>query len=234
MDKAKKLITTISTIGLSYEAYLTKQEILIKNVYKNNITEVQNLLIDYSDRLNINKLDPDGLTPLHICAIGNYQELLQVLLSFGANINQKDKHGYTSLHFACAFGYENIIKTLIRKNADLNLKSRYGESIYEVVKDKTILEYLKKVVKRNYSNTVGSSSPSNSMTLSRNTDKKDYDSDEGIATLESAQSSITQVDDGLYRKNEAIKMQLDQIEYKQEELKKVIVRLTTILQNSNK
>ena len=234
MDMAKKLITTISTIGSSYEAYLTKQEILIKNVYKNNITEVQNLLIDYPDRLNINKLDSDGLTPLHICAIGNHQELLQVLLSFGANIDQKDKHGYTSLHFACAFGHENIIKILIRKNADLNLKSRYGESIYEVVKDKTIFEYLKKVVKRKYSNTVRSFSNNNSMTLSRSTDRKNYDSDEGISTLESTQSSITQDDDELYRENEAINMQLDQIEYKQEELKKVIVRLTTILENSSK
>ena len=49
-------------------------------------------------------------------------------------------------------------------------------------------------------------------------------------TLESTQSSVTQDDD----ENEAINLQLDHIEYKQEELKKVIVRLTTILQNSNK
>ena len=230
MDMVKKLITAISTIGSSYEAYLTKQDILIKNVYKNKITEVQNLLIDYPDRLNIDKLDPDGLTPLHICATGNHQELLQVLLSFGANIDQQDKHGYTSLHFACAFGHENIIKILICKNADLNLKSRYGESIYEVVKDKTIFEHLKKVVKRKYSNTVRSSNNNDSMTPSRNIGRKDYNSDKGIVTLESTQSSVTQDDD----ENEAINLQLDHIEYKQEELKKVIVRLTTILQNSNK
>ena len=68
------------------------------------------------------------------------------------------------------------------------------------------------------------------MTPSRNIGRKDYDSDEGIVSLESTQSSVAQDDD----ENEAINMQLDQIEYKQEELKKVIVRLTTILQNSNK
>jgi len=145
---AKKLITTFSTMGLSMDQKLTKQAILMRGICKNNICEVQNVLIDFPDEIDIDKLDEEGWNPLQICAALNYKELLQVLLSFGASIDQKNINGYTALHIASACGNDKIVKLLLRKNANYELISRLDETAINVAKTKFIREIFYKHMKR--------------------------------------------------------------------------------------
>jgi ankyrin repeat protein len=50
---------------------------------------------------NPNRLDHNGLRPLHCAAICNNERMLRMLIKFNANVNLKSKNGLLPLHFSC-------------------------------------------------------------------------------------------------------------------------------------
>lgn len=71
-------------------------------------------------RLLLAGVDPDstnedGLTALHQCCIDDNEEMLQLLLDFGANPNAEDSEKWTPLHAAATCAHLHLIRNLISK-----------------------------------------------------------------------------------------------------------------------
>ena len=78
---------------------------------------------------NVNwKRDSDGWSGLHIAALMNYGELLELLLSQpGVDVNITDKRNETPLMVACDRGHENIVRRLCQVNGiDPNIRDVDG------------------------------------------------------------------------------------------------------------
>ena len=126
MDFVKNIVKSLTRpSNVSLES---TQEQFLKAVYKNDIIEAQNFIINKENEIEINGLDQRGLCAIHICAIADYRMLIQVLLSLGADIEKSDRNGWTCLHAAVAFGNIKMVKLLLRKGASHNLETNTGET----------------------------------------------------------------------------------------------------------
>ena len=78
---------------------------------ENNISLVRELVssgVDVSWRR-----DNDGSSGLHIAALGNYGELLELLLAqTGVDVNIRNNDNITPLMLACGWDHENIVRRL--------------------------------------------------------------------------------------------------------------------------
>lgn len=68
---------------------------------------------------DINSLNFDHRTALHVMVLRNRLECVVTLCSLNADCNIKDKDGNTPLHLAVELGKESIVKALIIFGADL-------------------------------------------------------------------------------------------------------------------
>ena len=80
---------------------------------------------------NINAVDSEGYSALHVAARYNHVELIKILLDNGAKINLKSNAGETPLHVACGHRKFNAIKTLLTlSQVDIiDLKDNNGETV---------------------------------------------------------------------------------------------------------
>lgn len=82
--------------------------------------ESTQVLLGYQANLNV--IDKDGQTPLHMAAkMKNNLNTIQLLLEYGANVNAIDFAGLTALHVACAWRRIDAIVKLLAGGANVNL-----------------------------------------------------------------------------------------------------------------
>jgi len=69
-----------------------------------------------------------GGTPLHIAALSNQEEVVEVLIDNGADIEAKaaDSYGGTALHWASAAGLVDIVELLVEAGANVNAEDTNG------------------------------------------------------------------------------------------------------------
>ena len=73
-------------------------------------------------------IDEDGYTLLHYACEYNRNEIVELLLDYGANPNIKDKPFHlTPLHWATNNNNKSMIKLLIYRGADPELKDIDGD-----------------------------------------------------------------------------------------------------------
>ncbi|KAL0381713.1 UNVERIFIED_CONTAM: Ankyrin repeat domain-containing protein, chloroplastic [Sesamum angustifolium] len=75
---------------------------------------------------DINLVDKDGLTALHLAVIGKREAVISHLLRKGANTEVKDKDGATPLHYAAQVGALQTVKLLIKYKVDVNVADNEG------------------------------------------------------------------------------------------------------------
>lgn len=80
------------------------------------------LLIEYHANINASGLLRKGITPLHVAALFENIEMIQILLKQGININIADSHGITALHIAASEGNHEVTDLLLRSGANPNVK----------------------------------------------------------------------------------------------------------------
>ena len=74
--------------------------------------------------MDINSMNKQGLSPLHVAAINGNIEVTELLINEGADIELKDsEYGSSPLLFACQNGRTKIVKLLFENGADINAKS---------------------------------------------------------------------------------------------------------------
>lgn len=61
----------------------------------------------------------DGLTALHQCCIDDNEEMLRLLLEYGADVNAQDSERWTPLHAAATCAHLHLVRYLIARGANL-------------------------------------------------------------------------------------------------------------------
>jgi ankyrin repeat protein len=77
---------------------------------------------------NINVMDDDGSTPLHLAVQHEQGEMVSYLLSQQAVVNAMDHSGATALHYAAKQGNVETIKLLLEKKADASATDSFKRS----------------------------------------------------------------------------------------------------------
>ncbi len=78
--------------------------------------------------LDVDSVNDDGQTPLHIAAYYGCGIGVELLVENGADINAKDKWGKTPLHNAAYKHDYEIASFLVSRGADVNAKNNDGET----------------------------------------------------------------------------------------------------------
>ena len=99
---------------------------LQKAVSDGNFEIVKSLLNQNAD---VNAKTVNGMTALHLAAMGGPTNILKLLLAHEANVKATTTNeGWTPLHMAAYFGNKEGVQLLLESNADINARARYGGS----------------------------------------------------------------------------------------------------------
>ncbi|XP_021379337.1 protein phosphatase 1 regulatory subunit 16A-like isoform X1 [Mizuhopecten yessoensis] len=113
--------------------------VLLEAAARNDIDDVRRLL---TQGVNPNSTNEDGLTALHQCCIDDSEEMLKLLLEFGALVNAQDSEMWTPLHAAATCGHVHLCKHLIDKGAELLAVNADGNMPYDICEDEVTLDYI--------------------------------------------------------------------------------------------
>ncbi len=78
--------------------------------------------------LNINHQDSHGMTALHWAAAQGHNDIVKLLLDFGANINLQNAEGNTPLHLAARNGNVSTVRLLLARGANATIVNRQGQT----------------------------------------------------------------------------------------------------------
>ncbi|CAH1779233.1 unnamed protein product [Owenia fusiformis] len=112
---------------------------LLEAAGRNDVDEVRSLLLD---GVSPDVTNEDGLTALHQCCIDDLEEMLRLLIEFGANVNAKDSELWTPLHAAATCGHTHLCKYLIDKGAELLSVNADGNMPYDITEKEDTLNYI--------------------------------------------------------------------------------------------
>lgn len=97
----------------------------------NGLSKTTSRLIS-SGSIDVNQLDRDSRTPLHVAAANGFDEIVKLLLTKGAKVNVADIDGATPLLLAATSGNEkgkaDVAKTLLNAGADSSKLDSSGQS----------------------------------------------------------------------------------------------------------
>ena len=103
-----------------------KEELLHLATKNGQVSLIKNLL---KTKVDINALNAEGLSPLHLAVIEGNIEVTNLLISEGANIEIKDsKWGSSPLLYACQNGRTKLVQMLLQNGANINSKSYDGST----------------------------------------------------------------------------------------------------------
>ena len=130
-------------------------ELLHEAVTLGNVKEATRLIDSDTD---VNELDINDLTPLHIAAEWGHIKIVYLLLSKGANINAQNKTTRnTPLHFAAIWNNIEIARMLLNNGANVNTLNIDDETPLDFAiifnKEKTaklLIEHGAKIYKQEY------------------------------------------------------------------------------------
>jgi len=90
--------------------------------------------------------DVEDKSPIHWCAILDWDDLCEILIKKGTKVDITDEDGYTPLQKAVQYKKYKTAKLLIKHNANPKLKNKYGNNAFDIAKEKKDTE-MKKILK---------------------------------------------------------------------------------------
>jgi ankyrin repeat protein len=97
-----------------------------------NISCIQSLWPSQLPTSSSTTMDKDslGLSLIHLFAIGNCSDGIDLVLDAGLDVNEPDSQGWTPLHWAAYFGHKEVCEFLVDRAADKGLKDLTGRTAY--------------------------------------------------------------------------------------------------------
>ncbi len=99
------------------------------------LAQLRKLLASYAilppmipPQININHQDSHGMTALHWAAAQGHNNIVKLLLDFGANVNLQNAEGNTPLHLAARNGNLSVVKLLLARGANATVVNRQGQT----------------------------------------------------------------------------------------------------------
>ena len=125
-----KLLNSVTDIS-----FLTREkETLIQYCILNDRFDFINYILKKKINLD-NQEEINGLTALHQVIIKNNQEVVNLLISYGANINVQDFYGNTCLHYAISEKNIEIVKIILKYNTNYNTTNIDGNTALHMYLD---------------------------------------------------------------------------------------------------
>lgn len=95
-----------------------------------NLNEPDTMKTLISAGAGVKEKDGDGLTPLHVAAMGNRLEPAKLLIAAGAAVNDADTFGFTPLLYAATLDYgdDRMTKLLLSSGARRDAVAKTGET----------------------------------------------------------------------------------------------------------
>ncbi|XP_050429744.1 protein phosphatase 1 regulatory subunit 16A [Adelges cooleyi] len=118
---------------------------LLEAASRNDIDEVKRLLVK---GVSPDATNEDGLTALHQCCIDDNEQMMKLLVEFGANVNAEDSEKWTPLHAAATCAHLHLIKYLIDKGANLLAVNADGNMPYDICEDESALDLIESEMAR--------------------------------------------------------------------------------------
>lgn len=110
-------------------------------VHRGDINQIERHIHWGSD---INAIDADGRTPLHVAARQGQTAVVNLLLKNGAEINVVDRQGYAALHDALLAKRIQIADLLLKKGATLDVQKLLWSVVDAGLGDRGVLQWLAK------------------------------------------------------------------------------------------
>jgi ankyrin repeat protein len=85
-------------------------------------------LCEHGGVTNIDMVNDNGLTSLHLACWGNHLRVAKVLVSKGAHVNIRDSNALTPLFFACSFGDMSLVQWLVDQGALIQISGLVGDT----------------------------------------------------------------------------------------------------------
>ena len=106
----------------------SKSKKLFKIAEDGNVKKLKELLLDNKVDVNLANPKENGDTPLHVAAMSNRSEVVEILLSKGAEVDKPNYDNQTPLMMAILHNYYNTTaEMLIRHGADINKTDNNGK-----------------------------------------------------------------------------------------------------------
>ncbi|WP_264338448.1 ankyrin repeat domain-containing protein [Wolbachia endosymbiont (group A) of Cheilosia soror] len=128
-------------------------------VYENKEALMRHMfnLSQYNDD-NINEVNANGKTPLHLAAKYGRGAMVEMLLNKGAKVDVVDSRGRTPLHWVAQNNNKEIVDALIKAKANVNIKDEDGKTPFDLAEDDGIKILLQSVEESDDVNPVDKSS----------------------------------------------------------------------------
>ncbi|KAF3653092.1 putative serine/threonine-protein phosphatase 6 regulatory ankyrin repeat subunit C-like [Capsicum annuum] len=130
LDSVQVLIESGYTIDNSADKFLHYAAAM------DRVDLMEILFLGYAD-IDLNSIDSQGRTALHMAAIHGHVEVLQFLVTIGSDSDISDSQGWTALHFAAHQGHvESVDFLLNHSNMTKYALTKQGKTAYELATDK--------------------------------------------------------------------------------------------------
>ncbi|KAL4440857.1 hypothetical protein ABPG74_013838 [Tetrahymena malaccensis] len=106
-----------------------------------NDLSILKILLD--NKADVNIQTKSSQTPLYLATFNNQIEIVNILLHYNANVNISDQRGWNPLMIAANKGFIDIIYLLLNsQKCDLFQKNQRGETVFELAKNKEVLNII--------------------------------------------------------------------------------------------
>ena len=78
--------------------------------------------------VTVESVDPDDMPPLHVAAQMGHEDVVKLLLDYGAQNKAEIRQGKTPLHCAAECGHNKVVQVLIEGGADPNMADNDGRT----------------------------------------------------------------------------------------------------------